>query len=95
MGFDETRTGLLVEKRLLKVWTNKEYKAMGIRKENTLIVDDIPLFCRKNYGNAIYVPTFQGQPDDNVLILLASYLKQIIKHENVRGLNKLNWMNEV
>ena len=45
----------------------KKVKRMGYRLEQVLIVDDTPRKVRWNYGNAIYVPPFFDDPEDETL----------------------------
>lgn len=75
------------EKRLKKV------KKQGFRLEKSLIVDDSPEKTRDNFGNAIYVLPFEGNQNDNELILLSEFLKKIKDSENVRRIEKRGWRN--
>ena len=59
--------------------------------ERILIVDDTPAKCRRNYGNAIYVQPFEGDPDDVELKLLAAYLEELKDCGNVRRIEKRGW----
>ncbi len=73
------------EKRLKKV------KKQGFRLEKTLIIDDSPEKTRDNFGNAIYVLPFEGDPKDNELELVSNFLKSIIDVDNVRTIEKRGW----
>ncbi len=73
------------EKRLKKV------KSKGYSLDQVLIVDDSPEKTRENYGNAIYIPAFEGDLLDNVLIKLHDYLLGIKDHTNVRRIEKRGW----
>lgn len=77
----------IYEKRLKKV------KKQGFRLEKSLIVDDSPEKTRDNFGNAIYVLPFEGNQNDNELILLSQFLKKIKDSENVRRFEKRGWRN--
>lgn len=56
-----------------------------------LIADDTPQKCERNYGNAIYVRPFFGDPNDTELEQLARYLKSLASFKNVRSIEKRNW----
>eukprot|EP00930_Biecheleria_cincta_P056173 TRINITY_DN42343_c0_g1_i1.p1 TRINITY_DN42343_c0_g1~~TRINITY_DN42343_c0_g1_i1.p1 ORF type:complete len:253 (+),score=22.08 TRINITY_DN42343_c0_g1_i1:49-807(+) len=83
------------EKRLKKVWGNKLLRALGYSRSSTLIVDNTPEVCRFNYGNAIYIKTFEDDGSDNWLLVLTSYLKTLIaKHHagiSMRCVEKRGW----
>lgn len=73
------------EKRLKKI------KKHGFSLERSLIVDDSPEKTKDNFGNAIYVNPYEGDLQDDELILLSSFLKSIKDHENVRRIEKRGW----
>ena len=73
------------EKRL------KKLKNKGFSIEKILIVDDSPEKSRDNYGNAIYIKPFEGDPEDKELIFLAQYLETVKDKENIRKLEKRGW----
>jgi len=75
------------EKRLKKV------KKQGFQLERSLIVDDSPEKTRDNFGNAIYVLPFEGNPRDNELNVLSKFLISIKELENVRSIEKRGWRN--
>jgi TFIIF-interacting CTD phosphatase-like protein len=73
--------------------------AKGFYKMNlddTIIIDDNKIsFCR-NYGNAIYVPTYKDDDEkDEILKKLIIYLDEIrqyhSEHGTIRTMNKRNW----
>ena len=82
-------------KRLSKVWRSSKYH--NIKKHNTLIVDDNPDTYQFNYGNAIPIPTFEGNIDDVLLNKLSSYLNDLIESfsnmgdPTFRHVEKRNW----
>ncbi len=51
-------------KPLKKIWHQKKYKQLGIGRENTLIMDDLPINYRLNYGNAISIKSYDFSDDD-------------------------------
>jgi RNA polymerase II subunit A small phosphatase-like protein len=73
------------EKRLDKL------KKKGFKLEQILIVDDSPEKSRTNYGNAIQVKPFTGDPNDKELQHLYHYLLSLKTVENVRTIEKRGW----
>ena len=45
-------------KSLKKIWKVKALRALGWRRENTLIIENTPANCVKNHGNSVIVSTF-------------------------------------
>lgn len=77
----------IFEKRL------KKLKKKGYSLNKILIVDDTPGMTGHNYGNAVYIPAFLGDPADRVLEEMALYLESIKNTDNVRALEKRGWRN--
>jgi carboxy-terminal domain RNA polymerase II polypeptide A small phosphatase len=73
------------EKRLEKL------KKKGFALEKILIVDDSPEKAKSNFGNAIYIKSFMGDPADGELSLLYAYLLTLKNVENIRKIEKRNW----
>jgi RNA polymerase II subunit A small phosphatase-like protein len=73
------------EKRLDKL------KKKGFALEQIIIVDDSPEKSRNNYGNAVYIKEFSGDPADEELIHLHDYLLTLKNVENVRAVEKRGW----
>lgn len=73
----------------------RKVKRKGWKLEDILIVDDEPRKVRKNYGNAIYVRPFDGDPDDRELPLLSEYLKAIRFEPNFRKIEKRGWRSQL
>lgn len=69
----------------------KKVKKLGYEIERILIVDDSPHKSKLNYGNAIYPNSYEGNQDDNELILLSTYLASIKDSPNFRRIEKRNW----
>jgi RNA polymerase II subunit A small phosphatase-like protein len=82
---DNAATEDLYVKRLKKV------KSLGFSLEKTLMVDDSPDKLMDNYGNAIYVKPFKGDPADDELLHLEKYLLRLKDSDNVRMIEKRNW----
>jgi RNA polymerase II subunit A small phosphatase-like protein len=75
--------------------TLKKVKNQGYRLERILMVDDTPQKLIRNYGNAIYIREFQGEPNDEELRLLWKYLELLKDEENVRTIEKRGWRFQV
>jgi len=73
------------EKRL------KKLKRHGYSLEKILIVDNTPEKLKDNYGNAIYIKSFEGDQSDNYLTLLYNYLETLKETTNVRIIEKRGW----
>jgi hypothetical protein len=50
-----------------------------------------PKKVEQHYGNAIYLKPYYGEPRDEELLHLASYLKSISSLDNYRRLEKRGW----
>jgi len=88
------------EKRLSKIWKNRSLRARGYTRRSTIIIDNTPEVCRCNFGNAIYISTYDGDGEqhdtsDDALLILISYLKHLIQKHNsgisVRCIEKRGW----
>jgi TFIIF-interacting CTD phosphatase-like protein len=69
----------------------KKVKRLGFSLEKILFVDDTHSKLARNYGNAIYIPPFEGAFDDEELLKLLRYLETIRDVENFRLLEKRGW----
>jgi TFIIF-interacting CTD phosphatase-like protein len=77
-------------KPLSKIWNQKKWN-----KHRTLIVDTKSYTYEQNYGNAIPIPEFLGDPNDVVLEKLHRYLLFLLKEKGSwRYLDKRYWMTE-
>jgi RNA polymerase II subunit A small phosphatase-like protein len=66
-------------------------KRKGYPLESVLAIDDSPEKHERNYGNLIKVSPFNGQLDDDELLLLMVYLEQLKHVPNVRKIDKRRW----
>ncbi|CAK9058536.1 unnamed protein product [Durusdinium trenchii] len=74
-----------ISKKLKKLWRSSTRRARGFHRESCVIVEDTVANCYFNRGNAIIVPTFAADKDDEVLLKLMSYLdKEVLPREDVR-----------
>lgn len=69
----------------------KKLRRRGYRLEQVLIVDDTPQKLIQNYGNAIYIQSFEGDQQDHELKKLFEYLTSLKDVTNVRLLEKRHW----
>ncbi len=69
----------------------KKVKRLGYGLKRVLIADDTPRKVRRHYGNAVYVPPFFGDPNDDTLPGLANYLLSLRDVGNVRRVEKRGW----
>jgi TFIIF-interacting CTD phosphatase-like protein len=73
----------------------KKVKRAGYDLNRVLIVDDTRHKVVRNYGNAIYVAPFEGDPTDDELPLLLKYLIHLASAENFRAIEKRGWRSSV
>ena len=73
----------------------KKVRKQGYALEHVLVVDDSREKLERNYGNHIPVQPFEGARDDDELLLLVDYLKQLESVPNVRCIDKRGWRKEV
>ncbi|QEG40177.1 HAD family hydrolase [Roseimaritima ulvae] len=69
----------------------KKVKRRGYNLDRVLIVDDTQLKVSRNYGNAIYIPPFEGSDDDNELPQLKRYINSLRFESNFRTIEKRGW----
>ncbi|MFC4256320.1 phosphoprotein phosphatase [Altererythrobacter xixiisoli] len=86
---------------MIDAWDHMHYlkplrkvRRIGWSLQRMLIVDDTPAKCARNYGNAIYPRPFEGDPADQELALLASYLTTLKDTADVRKIEKRNWRGQ-
>jgi RNA polymerase II subunit A small phosphatase-like protein len=73
----------------------QKVKRKGYDLEQVIVIDDTAQKHEQNYGNLIPVREFTGDPNDNELLLLESYLEKIADTPNFRRLEKRSWRTEV
>jgi RNA polymerase II subunit A small phosphatase-like protein len=73
----------------------KKVRKRGFDLRRVLIADDLELNAQRNYGNAIYVKEFNGEADDNELLLLADYLEKLADKPDFRTIEKRYWRSAV
>eukprot|EP01116_Phalansterium_solitarium_P023854 TRINITY_DN8550_c0_g1_i2.p1 TRINITY_DN8550_c0_g1~~TRINITY_DN8550_c0_g1_i2.p1 ORF type:complete len:271 (+),score=64.87 TRINITY_DN8550_c0_g1_i2:149-961(+) len=88
-------------KPLHKVFRKRRFRQAGIEQHNTLILEDTPSNCTHNYGNALYIRSFEPvwpwkchlDATDDQLLRLIAYLSSdvIIRCPNFRSLEKRGW----
>lgn len=73
----------------------KKVVRRGWDRRRVLMVDDSREKLARNHGNAIYVAPFLGDPEDDELSLLATYLASISEEVDFRRLEKRGWRTRV
>lgn len=73
----------------------KKVKRAGYDLSRILIVDDTRHKVARNYGNAIYIAPFEGDPGDSELPLLQAYLEMVVDFDNFRIIEKRGWRTRV
>ena len=73
----------------------RKVKRIGFDLARVLIVDDTPKKLERNYGNAIYVSPYFGEPEDDELPRLEAYLRTLVTVDDVRPIEKRGWRNSV
>eukprot|EP01119_Soliformovum_irregulare_P000858 TRINITY_DN10629_c0_g1_i2.p1 TRINITY_DN10629_c0_g1~~TRINITY_DN10629_c0_g1_i2.p1 ORF type:complete len:120 (-),score=23.30 TRINITY_DN10629_c0_g1_i2:7-366(-) len=68
----------------------KKVKKKGWSLSNVLIIDDKPATFERNYGNAIRVHPFEGDPSDDELLSLLLFLEDLAE-KDVRKIEKRGW----
>lgn len=69
----------------------KKVRRMGYRLERVLIADDSARKVERHHGNAVYVPPYFGEPEDDLLPRLAQYLASLRGVVDVRTVEKRGW----
>jgi RNA polymerase II subunit A small phosphatase-like protein len=69
----------------------RKVKRLGYDLRRVLVVDDTPRKAERNYGNAVYVRPWLGDPDDDELELLGRYLSSLHAVPDVRLVEKRGW----
>lgn len=72
----------------------KKLKDHGYPIEKIIMVDDSKEKVQRNYGNAIIVKSFIGDPKDDELLALLMFLERIKCVDSVRKVNKMNWRDK-
>jgi RNA polymerase II subunit A small phosphatase-like protein len=73
----------------------KKVKRAGYDLARILVVDDTQHKVARNYGNAIYVVPFEGDPRDQELPLLLKYLERVAGCQDFRVIEKRGWRSSV
>jgi TFIIF-interacting CTD phosphatase-like protein len=73
----------------------KKAKRAGYDLARILVVDDTRHKVARNYGNAIYIAPFEGDPADAELPMLLKYLESLVGCQNFRAVEKRGWRSKV
>lgn len=71
----------------------QKLKKFGFSKSQILCVDDSPEKFERSFGNYIYIPPFEGDPDDGYLVLLRQFLDQLGPLPDMRSVEKRGWVS--
>jgi NLI interacting factor-like phosphatase len=63
--------------------------------QSIIAVDDTPQKHARNFGNLVKVTEYLGQPDDDELLHLVTFLEQLKDVPNVRVVEKRGWQRKV
>lgn len=69
----------------------QKLKRKGYPLEKIIMVDNTPAKVEQNYGNAVIVPDFQGDINDQVLSELWPYLIHLDQFDHIRTIEKRGW----
>lgn len=69
----------------------KKIARQGYPLSRTIIVEDNPQNVQGQYGNAVYIKPFHGDPKDNELEKLLPFLLELAKSTDVRSIDKRAW----
>ena len=69
----------------------RKVKRRGYDLDRVLMVDDTRHKVSRNYGNAIYIPPYEGVEDDAELPQLAKYVNSLRYEPNFRKIEKRGW----
>lgn len=70
----------------------KKLRRLGYDLNRLLHLDNTPEVARRNYGNLVVMPTYQGEPEDRFLEMLQPHLeKWFSAPEGVRRIDKRGW----
>lgn len=71
----------------------QKLKRRGYDLSRVLCVDDSPEKFEQSYGNYIRVPSYEGDPNDNILPRLLEYLPGLRDVADVRRVEKRGWLS--
>ncbi|QEG01425.1 NLI interacting factor-like phosphatase [Stieleria maiorica] len=69
----------------------RKVKRRGFDLDRVLMVDDTRHKVSRNYGNAIYIPPYEGKDEDAELPQLAKYVNSLRHEPNFRRIEKRGW----
>jgi RNA polymerase II subunit A small phosphatase-like protein len=73
----------------------KKVRRKGFPLSRVLVIDDSPEKLARHYGNRVPVRPFFGDPTDDELPWLATYLLRIASCANVRHVEKRGWRSRI
>lgn len=72
----------------------RKVQRRGYDLSRTLMVDDTPSKLERNYGNAVYISSFEGDPADRELQRLGPYLLSLVDCTDFRTIEKRDWRSQ-
>lgn len=88
-------------KRLSKIYQQSSLRKQGFSAHTTLLVDNNPSVCLPNYGNSIYIKTYNAEEDprgDDWLLVLSEYLRSLDARRcpgvTLRHIDKRGWYED-
>lgn len=82
-------------KPLKKIWKCKTLRSMGFTRQTTLILEDTPENCVDNYGNAIYISSYDITTTksrfDTSLLKIQGLFENILPSNDLRIFEKRGW----
>lgn len=69
----------------------KKLRRQGYSLDRILHLDNTPQVARRNYGNLVVIPSYNGQPGDRYLEMLPPFLLDWFAAPSVRTIEKRGW----
>lgn len=88
---DELKDSAFDGQRFVWVKDVAKLRRVGWDPARLLFVENSPENLRRNYGNAIAIPTWVGSADDDALTRLTPHLRSWYKAVDVRDVEKRGW----
>ncbi|OGF63794.1 MAG: hypothetical protein A2Y62_09175 [Candidatus Fischerbacteria bacterium RBG_13_37_8] len=73
----------------------KKVKRKGYSLQDVIVIENNPSNISRQYANVIPVISFIGDPSDNELLQLMTYLDYLKAVEDVRKIEKRDWKNRI
>ncbi|GAX26370.1 hypothetical protein FisN_2Hh212 [Fistulifera solaris] len=78
-------------KDLAKVWKkHKKQSSSVFTRERTIIIENTPQQCVRNYGNAVYVPSYEGNADSETTAIFERLPELILQLEQTHDVRTVS-----